>query len=192
MANLGFYFDATACIGCRTCQVACKDRAKTPIGLNYRTVTSYEAGTYPDAKIYHYSAGCNHCETPACVANCPTGAMQKAEDDGTVQHDDDLCIGCGTCAKSCPYGVPVILPEEIAGKCDACKPFRDAGKNPVCVDACPMRCLDFGDMDELRAKYGDDLTSALPILPDPSQTTPSLLVKAKEAMQQNDFREVTV
>jgi anaerobic dimethyl sulfoxide reductase subunit B (iron-sulfur subunit) len=160
MANLGFYFDSSACSGCRTCQVACKDRNNLGLGLLYRNVRSYETGTYPNAIIYHYSAACNHCEAPACVANCPTGALRKSPDDGTTQRDDELCIGCGTCVKTCPYEVPVLLPSGKAGSCDACKPFRDAGQNPVCVDACNMRCLDFGDIEELRAKYGGSAVGA--------------------------------
>jgi anaerobic dimethyl sulfoxide reductase subunit B (iron-sulfur subunit) len=118
--------------------------------------------------------------------------MQKdAGGDGTVQHDDELCIGCGNCVKSCPYQIPVLLPDKgIAGKCDACKPFRDAGLNPVCVDACVMRCLDFGDTDELRTKYGGELTNALPILPSPDATQPNTLISPKQAALNADFKEV--
>jgi anaerobic dimethyl sulfoxide reductase subunit B (iron-sulfur subunit) len=176
--------------------VACKDRNNLDAGIKYRAVSSYETGKYPSASIYHYSAACNHCEAPACVVSCPTGSMQKAPDDGTVQHEDELCIGCGSCVKSCPYGVPVLLADKgIAGKCDACKPFRDVDLNPVCVDACVMRCLDFGDLDELRAKYAQgaqsELVNELPILPDPS-TNPSLLINPKEAAKATDFREVAI
>lgn len=193
MGSLGFFFDSSTCIGCRTCQVACKDRNKTELGQNYRIVRSYETGAYPGATIYHYSAACNHCEAPACVANCPTGSMQKDEGgDGTVQHDDKLCIGCGTCVKTCPYQIPMLLPSGIAGKCDACKPFRDAGMNPVCVDACVMRCLDFGDIDGFAAKYGDDLVNGLPILPSPDLTNPPTRIKPKQAALNADFREVII
>jgi anaerobic dimethyl sulfoxide reductase subunit B (iron-sulfur subunit) len=118
--------------------------------------------------------------------------MQKS-DDGTVQLDDELCIGDGNCVKSCPYEVPVLLENEgIAGKCDACLPFRGAGKNPVCVDACVMRCLDFGDVDELREKYGSDLVNALPILPSPDTTGSNTLIRVKEAALNPDFREVVL
>jgi anaerobic dimethyl sulfoxide reductase subunit B (iron-sulfur subunit) len=87
--------------------------------------------------------------------------------------------------------VPVLLSDKgIAGKCDACKPFRDAGLNPVCVDACVMRCLDFGDTDELKAKYGGELTNALPVLPSPDTTQPTTLINPKQAALNTDFREV--
>lgn len=179
MARLGFYFSQEECIGCKACQVACNDRNGLPAGKPFRRVLHFETGVYPDAKLFHHSMACNHCENPACVANCPTLAMHKS-DDGTVIHDDELCIGCGSCVMACPYNVPVLYEETgMANKCDSCKPFRDAGQNPVCVDACPMRCLDFGDLDELKAKYGDNLVNELPYMPSASITNPSLLIAPK-------------
>ena len=191
MTQLGFYFNQEECIGCKVCQVACCDRNNLSVETLYRTVHSFEAGSYPNAQLFHYSASCNHCADPACVKNCPTSAMYKA-DDGTVVHDDSLCIGCGSCKMACPYSIPAMLDERgIAGKCDSCKSLRDAGQNPACVDACPMRALDFGDLNELRAKYGDNLVDELPILPSPSFTSPSLLVKQKASAQNvGDAREV--
>ncbi|MDR0501395.1 MAG: 4Fe-4S dicluster domain-containing protein [Coriobacteriales bacterium] len=195
MKNLGFYYNQSACSGCRTCQIACNDRNRLEPGTLFRKVSSYETGSYPNASIYHYSATCNHCKTPACIANCPTGALRKSPDDGTTQRDDELCIGCGTCVKTCPYGVPALLPTGKAGSCDACKPFRDAGKKPVCVDACLMRCLDFGDLDELATRYGTtsengELLSELPLLPSSEETGPHTLINPKKAALEADFREV--
>lgn len=193
--SLGFYFNERACSGCRACQTACKDRNDLEVGQLFRHVRTFQTGTFPNATMYHYSATCNHCDSPACVANCPTGAMQKA-DDGTVQHDDELCIGCGSCANSCPYEVPVVFEDKkIAGKCDACKPFRDRGLNPVCVDACNMRALEFGDIDELRAKHEGDamvteLVSDLPILASSAETNPNTIINPKEAALAADFTEV--
>jgi anaerobic dimethyl sulfoxide reductase subunit B (iron-sulfur subunit) len=164
--SLGFYYNQSACSGCRACQTACKDRNDLKVGELYRKVTTYQTGVFPNAVMYHYSASCNHCDKPECVGICPTGAMYKAED-GTVQHDDDTCIGCEACVEACPYNVPIMRRDrEISGKCDACKSFRDNGMNPVCVDACNMRCLDFGDLDGLRAKYGSDTVIEIPVHPD--------------------------
>lgn len=102
--SLGFYVDLASCIGCKTCQVACKDRRDIQVaGPRLRRVDTFECGTYPEVAMFHLNISCNHCESPACVANCPTGAMYK-DDDGTVQHDDEACIGCQTCVNSCPYG----------------------------------------------------------------------------------------
>ncbi len=87
--SLGFYVDLGSCIGCKTCQVACKDRRDIQVaGPRLRRVDTFECGTYPEVGLFHLNISCNHCESPACVANCPTGAMYK-DADGTVQHDDE-------------------------------------------------------------------------------------------------------
>jgi anaerobic dimethyl sulfoxide reductase subunit B len=190
--RLGFYFDVNACSGCRTCQVACKDRNGLQPGLIFRRVRSYETGRYPEAQSYHYSGSCNHCADARCVKGCPSGAMHYG-DDGTVQHDRDKCIGCQYCVLNCPYDVPVLNEETgVIGKCDSCKELRAAGKNPVCVDACPMRCLDFGDLDELAAKYGKGLVSEMPILPAAAETRPSLAINPKKCALNIRFKEIEV
>lgn len=192
MGKLGFMIDLSLCTGCATCQVACKDLHDSPIRVNFRRVSTYETGTFPKPGVYHFSIACNHCEKPACVANCPTEAMHFG-DDGTVQHDDDLCIGCKTCVESCPYGAPQFDASlNIVQKCDSCAARREEGQNPVCVDACRNRCLQFGDIDELRAAAGTDsekLVSDIAILPDSSEATPSLLIKAKDICFLDDYRE---
>ena len=192
MANLGFYFDSTRCIGCRACQIACKDKNRImEPGITFRTVSSFETGAYPNPSVFHMATTCNHCESPACTANCPTGAMRKTAD-GTVQHDDELCIGCQTCVQSCPYGAPKLFEEDMkVRKCDACIAFRQAGRNPVCVDACPMRALDFGDMDEMRAKYGSAVVSAIPCMPD-GGTGQNVLVNPKASALEDGFRGIII
>ena len=191
--SLGFYFDSTRCSGCRTCQVACKDRFDLQkAGPRTRRSDSFEAGAFPDATVNHICISCNHCDMPACVAHCPTGAMTKAED-GTVQHDSSTCIGCQTCVQACPYGAPQYLEEEkVVEKCDSCKALREAGMNPICVDACPLRALDFGEMDDLREKYGADLVSEVLCIASADKTTPNLLIKPKEAVLFTDFKEIAL
>lgn len=190
MSNLGFYFNQDACSGCRACQTSCKDRNNLQSGELFRQVTTYQTGTFPKASMYHVSASCNHCEEPACIASCPTGAMYKT-DDGTVQHDDNRCIGCRMCALSCPYHVPQYIESEaIVKKCDSCKPYRDRGENPVCVDACNMRALDFGDVDELKKKYGDDAVKDLPVLPSSHITKPTTQIKPKQAALNEHHKQV--
>ncbi len=114
MSKMGFYFNQKKCVGCRTCQVACKDKNDLEVGELFRHVTSYQAGKYPNAMLYHYAATCNHCMDPACVAACPNGAMYVDEEDGTVQHDDTKCLGCQYCVEACPYSVPVYIEESIS------------------------------------------------------------------------------
>ncbi|MCI8514543.1 MAG: 4Fe-4S dicluster domain-containing protein, partial [Lachnospiraceae bacterium] len=157
MMALGFYFDMTRCIGCRACQVACKDKNNLEVGAIFRNAKTYETGSFPDVNAFSFSTSCNHCENPACVTVCPIGAMYKAED-GTVICDQELCDGCQACVEICPYQVPQFI--EATGKvnkCDACAYLRAKGENPACVDACPNRALDFGDVAELESKYGKDL-----------------------------------
>lgn len=188
MAQLGFYFDMTSCIGCKTCQIACNDRNNLKVDTLYRQVRTFEVGTFPSPGAYHLSSTCNHCENPKCVAGCPTGAMYKG-DNGTVLHNKERCIGCRYCTWNCPYSVPQFI-EEIGkvGKCDFCKDLIDQGQNPVCVDACVMRAIKWGDLNELKAKYGSVSTRDLPILPQSTVTNPSTLIKAKTVAKQKDFR----
>jgi len=187
---LGFYFDMTRCVGCRACQVACKDKNNLDVGTILRNAKTYSVGKFPKVKTYSYSASCNHCENPACAAACPTGATYKAED-GTVVHDESLCIGCQACVAACPYGAPKYVPEKKkVTKCDACAYLRAKGMNPACVDACPSRALEFGDLDELRAKYGDDLVSDITILPDSALTCPNVLIKAKDIAFEEEATEL--
>lgn len=194
--SLGFYVDMERCIGCRTCQVACKDRRDLHMaGPRLRRVDSYESGAYPEVGMFHLVMSCNHCENPACTAACPTGAMYKDEN-GIVQHDDDLCIACQACVAACPYGAPqYIEADNMVQKCDACSALREAGKNPVCVDACPMRAIDFGEISELQERYGADgsaLVSELPCLEPASTTEPNLLLKASPAALSEQFVEVVL
>lgn len=188
--SMGFYVDLSRCIGCKTCQVACKDRHNLQqVGPRTRRVETFECGTYPEVGMYHVTLSCNHCENPACVAGCPTGAMFKS-DDGAVLHNDDQCVVCRNCMLVCPYGAPQYDEfENMIVKCDTCKSLRDAGHNPVCVDACPMRAIEFGDMDELRAKYGDALQE-MPVLPTADTTQPNVLITASPAALREDYVQV--
>lgn len=179
MAQKAFYFDMKACVGCHACQVACRDRnALYNAGEIFRKVDTYEGGKFPTPWIYHLSTACNHCANPACVAKCPTGAMYKDEETGLVLHDDELCIGCGLCAQACPYGEPIMMEKEgktVSAKCDGCYSLVSQGKNPVCVDACGMRALKFGDLTDMMNDHPDAVAD-LKCLPASSETTPALLV----------------
>ena len=185
MTQKGFYIDLTRCAGCRTCSVACADLNNTPVGLNLRRVIEFEGGSWKksaegtwrqDVFAYYVSIGCNECADPACVKVCPTKAHFKRAEDGLVVIDQEKCIGCGMCARACPYGVPQL--DAKRGKmlkCDGCVARTSRGMMPVCVESCPERALEFGDIEELRRKHG--LVDSVAPLPDAGITRPSIVIK---------------
>lgn len=192
MTQYGFYFNAKRCTGCKACALACKDYRNLPEEYALRNVVEYGGGSWAqdgtgawttDAYAYYVSSACNHCDTPACMAACPQGAYVKDEATGIVkQADPAKCIGCGTCVQACPYEAPILDQAKArAIKCDLCYDRVSEGKAPVCVEACPMRAIEFGDIDELRAKYGE--LAAIAPLPDPALTGPNFVLTEPEGAQ---------
>lgn len=186
MTQYGFYFDSARCTGCKSCEISCKDYNDLGADILFRRVYDMETGTWSQSPtgawtttslVYHVSNSCNHCDDPACVANCPTGAMQKNPETGLVYADPETCIGCGTCVQSCPYDAPRIDAQlNLSRKCDGCSARVAEGKLPICVKGCPNRALDFGPVDDLRKRYGQ-LADMGP-LPDSDITHPNLVMKA--------------
>lgn len=178
MAQKGFHFDMKTCIGCKACQVACKDKNNLEAGFLFRKVHGIEGGKYPKPWNYNLSIACNHCAEPKCVKNCPTGALSKRAD-GIVTSDRSKCIGCRLCTWSCPYGAPQYLEKEgKVGKCDLCADLLDKGEDPACVASCVMRALHVGEIEELRKTYGG--TADLKGMPDSNLTKPSITITAKK------------
>ena len=185
MTQYAFYFDGTRCTGCKTCEMACKDYKDLGLGVAYRKVYEVTAGeTTRDADgciattcvSYPLSMSCNHCDDPACVKVCPTTAMHKDPETGLVSVDTAKCIGCGYCHMACPYNAPKVDREKgHSVKCNGCAERVAEGKNPICVDACPLRALDFGPIEDIRKKY--DGVDSVPPLPDASYTHPNIVVK---------------
>ena len=158
--QLGFIHNNVDCIGCRACEIACKDKNGLPAGPRFRRVMYVEGGTYPDVYAYKVNISCNHCGEPACLPACPTGAIFKRKQDGIVDIDSTLCIGCRRCEATCPYGAPQFDPSDhLVKKCNMCVDEIEAGRKPYCVMACMMRVLDIGPVDKLRT--GEWETKAL-------------------------------
>ncbi len=150
MTQMGFLFDQKYCIGCQTCQHACRARHGVEPGTYPRHAESFQVEVLGP----FLTMSCNHCDNPACVAACPTTALQKRED-GIVVHDPSVCIGCFACKMACPYGAP--QKNEQTGtmvKCDFCAARLDAGDEPACVAACPVKVLTYGPIDALEAQGG--------------------------------------
>jgi anaerobic dimethyl sulfoxide reductase subunit B len=184
--QLAFYYDASACSGCKACVIACKDRSDLPVGVNWRRVYQYEGGGWvkdpenadlmiPDnVFVYPLSAACMHCQNPICKEVCPVSAISKRED-GIVLIDTNKCIGCRYCEWACPYSAPQFNEEKgYMTKCDFCQDLQAKGQNPVCVDACVMRALQFGELADLQAKYGTE--ASIEPLPAANFTSPSLVI----------------
>jgi formate dehydrogenase iron-sulfur subunit len=147
----GMLYDATLCVGCRSCELACKERnglppdSEPPQDLSADTWTlikQYHAGDEVSFRKYQ----CMHCLYPACVSVCTVGALKKTED-GPVVYDADKCIGCRYCQYGCPFGVPRFEWDKalgLIGKCDFCASRIADGLIPACAAACPVGALSFG------------------------------------------------
>lgn len=179
----GFFFDASKCSGCKTCQIACKDKNDLEPGLLWRKVYEVAGGSWnkqgdvwvPDLAVYNISMACNHCQKPVCAFSCPVKAIWKRAD-GIVLIDVSVCIGCRYCEWACLYNsIKFNMRTNTVSKCDFCVDYIDSGKAPACVATCPQRALDFGDLDILKKKYGT--ISQIHPLPDPSQAEPALVIK---------------
>ncbi|PHS58237.1 MAG: molybdopterin oxidoreductase [Sulfurimonas sp.] len=138
-----FHFDATACVGCRCCEVACNEQNNNPADIKWRRVGEIEGGEFPAFTQLFNSMSCNHCIDPECVKGCPTQSYIKIEETGIVIHDDDTCIGCQYCTWNCPYDVPTYHEErKIVTKCHMCHERLDVGQTPACVQACPSGAIE--------------------------------------------------
>jgi formate dehydrogenase iron-sulfur subunit len=165
----GVLVDLNKCIGCRACQVACKQwneltaeettnrgTYENPPHLSAHTFTRIRFNEVADNGNFHWvfaKQQCMHCEHPACVAACLVGALQKNEF-GAVVYDDKKCIGCRYCMMACPFGIPTFEWEEPLPwirKCTFCSDRQGGGLEPACVTACPTGALKFGERDELIA-----------------------------------------
>lgn len=192
MSQLGFFYDAENCIGCHTCQVACKDTHRLNVGENYRKVTTYCTGEGYTPRLYHLSIACNHCAAPSCLDACSLSALVRSEE-GLILVDEAVCNGCGDCVSACPYGAITVLPEGVAGKCNGCIELRSMGEEPACVASCPQRVLEFGAIDELRAAHqGERISVDAAPLKDASKVEPNLVMRIKDCMTNTDYDQMVI
>ncbi len=157
--QLAMLIDAAKCIDCKGCVVACKVANNVPQGQWRNWIRQDEAKMAPGAlatgKARFQPGACMHCENPTCVAACPTGATYKDPETGVVVIDETLCIGCGNCIPSCPYGARFrnVLTRK-ADKCNYCPERRAHGLDPACVDTCPTKARVFGDINDPQSEAG--------------------------------------
>lgn len=175
MTVTGFLTDSTLCIGCKACEVACKEwNGVAEDGLNF-TGFSYDntgavghstwrhvkfvesdaipglGANSPDASTWTFSSDvCKHCENAGCLEACPTGAIVRTEFGG-VFVQPDVCNGCSYCVVACPFGVVQRNKKDgRAFKCTFCYDRQKAGLQPACAQACPTESIKFGEINELR------------------------------------------
>jgi formate dehydrogenase iron-sulfur subunit len=171
--RVGFFTDTTLCIGCKACEVACKEWNDVPedglnfLGSSYDHTGSLGANTWRhvafieqrDGRSGDGAAGlrwlmssdvCKHCTEAACLEVCPTGALFRTEF-GTVVVQPDICNGCGYCIPACPFGVVDRREDDgRAFKCTLCYDRLRGDLIPACAKACPTASIQFGPLDELR------------------------------------------
>ena len=171
-SRMGFFTDTSVCIGCKACEVACKEWNHVPedglnlTGMSYDNTIGLGADTWRHVAFIEQKPGaatddvrwlmssdvCKHCTHAACLDVCPTGSLFRTEF-GTVVVQEDICNGCGYCIPACPYGV--IDQREGDGrawKCTLCYDRLGTGLEPACAKACPTGSIQFGPVDELRER----------------------------------------
>jgi tetrathionate reductase subunit B len=143
----GIVIDASRCIDCKACLIACKVENNLPEGFwrNWiRPLWEVSSG----GKSEFQPGQCMQCEIPSCVAACPVDATYK-QADGLVVIDPAKCIGCGNCVSACPYGARYRDPGiRRADKCDFCQQRLKRGEEPACVATCPTGVRTFGDLND--------------------------------------------
>ncbi len=177
--SYGFFTDTTVCIGCKACEVACKEWNNLPadnIGLtgqSYDNTGALSANTWRHVSFVEksgcggvrdnmeapFQSGwlmmsdvCKHCHNAPCIEACPTGALFHTEF-GTVVVQQDICNGCGYCVPACPFGVVDL--NTIDGKvhkCTLCYDRLKGGLEPACSKACPTDSIQFGEIGDLQQR----------------------------------------
>ncbi|HEU5004002.1 MAG TPA: 4Fe-4S dicluster domain-containing protein [Actinomycetota bacterium] len=166
--RVGFFTDTSVCIGCKACEVACKEWNGVPedglafLGTSYDNTGGLGASTWRHVAFIEQSEQglrwlmssdvCKHCTSAACLEVCPTGALIRTEF-GTVVVQEDVCNGCGYCVPACPFGVIDQRPEDgRVFKCTLCYDRLHGGLQPACAQACPTESIQFGPLLELRRR----------------------------------------
>jgi len=142
--------DLDRCIGCRGCQVACKFQNNIALGTSRcHTYDMGPVGEFPYLSMYYLTVQCQQCENPSCTEVCPTGACYKDDTDGVIRIDREICIGCQSCMRACPFHANNFNKElRVMDKCTLCEELRQKGETPACVWNCVGGALHYGDIND--------------------------------------------
>lgn len=173
MNQAGFLVDLHRCVGCGACVLACRLEKGWASANPWRRVIPLNLRRHPGGPTYFLSVACHHCDEPACLRACPSGAYERRAD-GIVVHIEERCLGCRYCEMACPFGAPRFDPARLlVTKCDLCWRRLEAGRAPACVAACPTGSL------QLRTGDGDGETPlAVPGFVDPAGCGPGIRFRA--------------
>ncbi len=141
------------CTACKSCEIACAvehSSSRNLFAAIFETPAPKKRIHVEKALSFSYPAKCMHCVDAPCIMACPTGAMCRDPEVGSVMVNEDRCMGCWMCAMVCPFGAISTDSEKgIAVKCDFCKSRLKEGKDPACVEVCPTHALSCGEPEEL-------------------------------------------
>lgn len=171
MASYGWLLDIKKCIECRACESACKqwNQVEIGVGVRYREVRVTESGAFPQVQIQALTSACNHCENAWCLKVCPAKAIYRRPADGTVQIDQEKCLGCTQCAMFCPYRATKINERtRKPEKCTGCYDRIEQGMQPACATLCPTGALQWGKWEDIAGKG----SASIPGFANPNQTYP--------------------
>lgn len=161
---MGFLFNVDYCIGCKACEIACRNENNTQGNIRWRRVSKLASGSY-------LTISCNHCNSPECFRVCPENAFTKRHD-GIIMIDSNFCNGCMLCVNACPYGAPQFdIETQKVSKCQMCYPRQDVGLSPACVEACTTYALSLINLEEF---HNPNAIPTIEGFPDIRLTQPSI------------------